>query len=324
MKTPFHLLAAALSATPAVAVVFIVVFSEVAFAEKDFLGLPVTPKPATPKPVVPAAPPAVAKIVQTPEDEIAVVVQRYKEGMARQDAEETKAAASTVVAYVKELEKLRDATKAKGQLEALIEAETALKAAQAGEEIPPGKLLAPALAQARANYERAREFALHPYAPARQRLNADYDRMVAELVAKFTRAGNLETAKQAREARRILLTVDTLVDGPSTLNIRKDGLYWVNGGNAKPGPTYVDGKKWEMRWGKPDQARGADKTDTRPITLPSADLKVDLVSLSRERGQTGVEARTAIEIKPHGNELQITIPDPEAGPRWYKLTFRER
>lgn len=298
-------------------------------ADTDFFGLPVTPKPATPKPGAPKSgmpgtpPPVVKTGPLTAEDEIAAAVQRFKEASARQDASEIKLAAPALAAYVKELEKIRDTAQAKGQLDAVTEAEAAVKAAQADDLPPPGKLLAPAFAQARTNYERARGAALHPYAGVRARLNADYDRQIDELIQKFIRTGNLDAVQKAREARRILLTVDALVDGSSTLNVRKDGLYWVNGQYAKPGPTYVDGKKWEARWGKPNQPRGVDKTDIRAISLPSLELKVELVSVTERQGEKGLDERDPIEIKHRGNEIQITIPDYDSGGRWYKLVFRE-
>jgi hypothetical protein len=137
------------------------------------------------------------------------------------------------------------------------------------------------------------------------------------------------TAAQMRDEGRIVLTVEALVDGPSTLYVRKDGLLWVNGGNAKPGlseePTYVDDKPWLPKWGDPERKRGADRTDVFSITLPSLDLKVDLVSNMEKRGAEGIDtSRRPIDAKRRGNEIIILIPDPEPGARWYKIVFRDR
>ena len=261
---------------------------------------------------------------QSPEGEIASVVDRFKEAMDRQEATEGKAAGPAKAAFIKELDRLLVQSQSKSDLDAMAEAQAALKAVQDGGSPPRGKVLAAAFSQAEGNYERSRELALRIYAPARQKLEADYDRTIAALMQKFIRAGNIEAAKKAREARRALLTVDAWVDGPSTLVIRKDGCYWVNGGNGKPYQTFIDGRSWAMRWTKPDKPRGEDKSDARPLQLPTIDLSSELVSVSSARGGTGIDQRTPLEFKPHGNELHIVIPDPEPGARWYKLRFRIR
>jgi hypothetical protein len=58
-----------------------------------------------------------------------------------------------------------------------------------------------------------------------------------------------------------LMAIEGFVDGPSTLHIRKDGIYWENGQNAKPGlmkePTYVNGKEWMPKWTNAAQERGS-------------------------------------------------------------------
>lgn len=310
------------------AIIATVICGAAAFGAEDFFGLPTqkpkpTPNTSTTVPAIPALPGPNAA-VPSGTDDLATVVRNFNQAIARQEADEARASASARAAYLKELERLRDTAKIKGQLDALLEAEAALKAAQDGTDAPAGKLLAPALAQAKTTYERARNAAIQPYLAARQRINTNYDRAIADLLVKLTRAGDVEAAKAVREARRILLTVDALVDGPSTLHIRKDGLFWVNGGNGKPGPTYIDGSRWEHRWGKPDQRRGPDKTDVRSVSLPSTDLKMGLLAARRERENQGITPRPPIEVNQRGNDLEITIPDPEAGPMWYKLVFREK
>jgi len=136
-------------------------------------------------------------------------------------------------------------------------------------------------------------------------------------------------AAPVKDEGRIVLTVEALVDGPSTLHVRKDGLLWINGGNAKPGlskePTYVDGQPWLPNWGAPERKRGADQTELFPLTLPSIDVKPELVSNMEERGVEGIDtSRRPIEAKKRGQEITILIPDPEPGARWYKIVFRDR
>ena len=261
---------------------------------------------------------------QPSDDEVSAVVARYKEAVSRQDADEAKAEGPSKAAYIRDLEKIRDDCKSRGQLTGQIEAEAVLKAVMEGAEPPSGKVLKSALGQARTNYERARDSSLRLLTVARTRLQTDYDRSILDLEQKYTRAGNLKAALEAREARRPLLTIESHVDGPSTLCVRKDGLYWINGGNAKPDTTYVNGKKWMPRWGKPDQERGTDKTDLLSITLPTLELKAEVVAISREKGGEGMERRTPIDVKQYGSEIQIAVPDPEPGARWYRLVFRQK
>ena len=127
----------------------------------------------------------------------------------------------------------------------------------------------------------------------------------------------------------IVLTVEAFVDGPSTLYVRKDGVMWVNGGNAKPGlnrePTYVNGKEWMPKWAVPTQERGSDRSDLFPLVLQSLDLQVSLVSNMKERGAEQIDpSRKQIEIRRRQNDFEIIIPDPEPGQRWYKIAFRSR
>lgn len=63
------------------------------------------------------------------------------------------------------------------------------------------------------------------------------------------------------------VVIECLIDGPSELRVNKDGIYWINGDNAKPGrhsgqeePTYVDGKSWRPNWNNPRADRGVDRT----------------------------------------------------------------
>jgi|GEM_PF-3859956 len=260
---------------------------------------------------------------QTAANEITALQTRFKEATAKLDAEEEKADAPAKAAYLKELEKIRDAAKAKAQLDALIEVEGTIKSITDGTEAPKPKLLAAALATARANYDKAHEFALRQGEVDRARIGADYDKAIAALEVKFTQAGDVESAKAAREARRVLLTVDARVDGPSTLFVRKDGLYWVNGNNGKPGPVYVDGRRWDPRWTKPDQGRGQDRSEVYRIPiLPSTNLKINLVAVRDHLEDEGIDHRTPIDVKFLGSEIRILIPDPEAGTRWYKFVFK--
>ena len=125
------------------------------------------------------------------------------------------------------------------------------------------------------------------------------------------------------------ITIEAYVDGPSSLRFTRSGLYWHNGDNAKPGrhnaknePTYINGRAWTPKWRKNSNDRGDDTSDTYSWSIPSVELTWELVSVTAERGKTGVERRTPVEAKRENNEYWLRIPDPEPGARWYKLIVR--
>lgn len=125
------------------------------------------------------------------------------------------------------------------------------------------------------------------------------------------------------------LTVEAFVDGPSSLHFTRTGFYWRNSRNAKPGrlggkdePTYINSRQWMPKWRKPRDDRGDDKSEPYAWNIPTVDLQVELVSVTDERGKTGIEKREPLEMKREGNEFVVQIPDPEPGARWYKLVIR--
>ena len=92
----------------------------------------------------------------------------------------------------------------------------------------------------------------------------------------------------------------------------------------QPKQSYLSGIQ-VREWGTPGQERGFDRSDVSPITLATLELTVELASNSKERGTDVVDtSRSRIDIKKKPNEIEIVIPDPEPGQRWYKLVFRSR
>ncbi len=127
------------------------------------------------------------------------------------------------------------------------------------------------------------------------------------------------------------LVVEGLVDGPSSFHLRPEGVYWVNGANAKPGkheghdePTYINGVAWMPHWSHSKQERGADKSEIYRIDFGTTDVDYELLAVTQERGATGIEHRTEVATKHEGNEFVVTIPDPESGHRWYKFVLRKK
>ncbi len=137
------------------------------------------------------------------------------------------------------------------------------------------------------------------------------------------------TATLAAEPATYEVTIEALVDGPSTLHFTKTGFFWQNEGNAKPGrhdahnePTYVNSRPWTPKWRKPEKERGDDTSDTFPWVIGSLELECELVAVTRERGGSGIEKRTPLERKRDGGEYTVRIPDPEGGSRWYRIVVR--
>ena len=89
-----------------------------------------------------------------------------------------------------------------------------------------------------------------------------------------------------------VVIIETLIDGPSELRVKKDGIYWINGGNAKPGrhegqeePTYVNGKSWRPNWRESEKDRGVDRSATKSVdgVDPSTtEFKLVMVGFARD------------------------------------------
>lgn len=127
------------------------------------------------------------------------------------------------------------------------------------------------------------------------------------------------------------VVVQALVDGPSELRVTQQGLYWVNGANAKPGrhegrnePTYVNGVAWTPVWQHNDEERGIDKSDVYALPETTLRLNVDLLSVGEKQDAEDIEVRTPIKVISGADEVAIIIPDPEPGPRWYKFRITPR
>jgi hypothetical protein len=147
-----------------------------------------------------------------PADEVNAVVTRFKTEFDALAAVEDTSLAPARAAYMKEIERLRDATKAKGDLATALELEAALHTSPENTEAPPAKAVGGALAAARANYERSKVQALRLTEPKRTRLEADFGRALTDLEQRFTRGGKLEAARSARDAKLAIpgVTVDVL------------------------------------------------------------------------------------------------------------------
>lgn len=125
------------------------------------------------------------------------------------------------------------------------------------------------------------------------------------------------------------VVIEALIDGPSELRVKKDGIYWINGGNAKPGrhegrehPTYVDDKAWRPIWREAREDRGVDRCSTKVMANLDPDkLEFKLLNVSRNRGAPGLIKRDKIEVSKIDGEVSITIPDSQGGSMWYRFAL---
>lgn len=129
-----------------------------------------------------------------------------------------------------------------------------------------------------------------------------------------------------------VVVIETYIDGPSELRVKKDGIYWINGGNAKPGrhegqeyPTYVDGKSWRPNWRESEKDRGVDRSATKSVDgVDPVKTEFKLVMVGFARDSVGIENRDEIQVTRKGEELSIVIPDGQSGSRWYRFELIQR
>lgn len=160
------------------------------------------------------------------------------------------------------------------------------------------------------------------------------DTFSAEDNLYFRQKVNAQTGSEVKasgrpEAPPNSVVIEALIDGPSELRVKKDGIYWINGGNAKPGrhqgqeePTYVDGKPWRPNWKNSRANNGVDRTATKSVDgIDPKEIGFQLLSVSISREAVGIEQRDKIQVNSIGEELSILIPDSQGGSRWYRFAL---
>jgi hypothetical protein len=127
------------------------------------------------------------------------------------------------------------------------------------------------------------------------------------------------------------LIIEAFIDGPSSFHLRREGFYWRNGNASKPGkwggrdePTFINGKAWKPRWRKSKKGGGPDSTEMERMAFGTIDVEFELLAVTKEKGDSGMETRTPVGTKRDGNEFVVTIPDPEPEARWYTFVLRKR
>jgi hypothetical protein len=179
------------------------------------------------------------------EAEVATVRERYQKAFAQQSDTEKKALAPAEAAHIREIERIHDDAKTKGNLDAALEAENYLQALRSHEPAPAVKAIDAAVAKSKAQFDRARETALLPYKAARRRLQTEYDQALLAIEQKLTRAGDLESATKVREIRTTEGLIGTWqfvnhADGHrATLEIQRDNTF--REGNKRIGTWEIKG-----------------------------------------------------------------------------------
>ena len=138
---------------------------------------------------------------QAPAEDVLALKSRFKGEFDRLAAAEQSSLAPVSAAYAKELTRLLAAAKSKGDLNATLELEKAVKGVEAGQFSVPAKTASAAALSAFATFEKNKAAALKLHASKRQQLQAESTRAFGELEQRFTRSGQIDAAKLAQEAR---------------------------------------------------------------------------------------------------------------------------
>jgi len=126
---------------------------------------------------------------------------------------------------------------------------------------------------------------------------------------------------------RVELVVEALIDGPSKLHLRRDGIYWSTHSNAakvgkhmgQDAPTYVNGAAWKPLWHEPERTRGIDRTRVHPMKIGSVRFNFELIAISFRKGGAGILQRGPVTRSFVGDECIVNIPDGAPGSAWYRF-----
>jgi hypothetical protein len=142
-----------------------------------------------------------AQAQKAPADVINETRSRYKLEFDQVTAMEAAALVPVVARFAKELTNLKSAAQTKGDLKAVIEIDALIAAANTGSPAEQPTAASPALRTAYANYQNGKAAALRPFAGKRRQLEEEYARALTTLEQQYTRSGEIEAAKLARDAK---------------------------------------------------------------------------------------------------------------------------
>ena len=141
---------------------------------------------------------------QTASDVVNTVRNRYKAESVQIEAAEAAAKTQFAAAYAKELGRAKDAAQANGDLDGVLQINNLITDANAGTVKTPPNTASAMLRAAYTNYDRNVSAALRPFSSRRQQLDTNISRDLATLEQQYTRSGQIEAAKLAREARIVV------------------------------------------------------------------------------------------------------------------------
>jgi hypothetical protein len=88
-------------------------------------------------------------------------------------------------------------------------------------------------------------------------------------------------------------------------------------------PTYVNGIAWKPRWKEEKHDRGKDQSSPYQIAIGTADLDFELLAVTQQRGQTGIDNEClSLQKRRAANSsslFQILNQDS-----WYKFVLRKK
>jgi hypothetical protein len=138
---------------------------------------------------------------QAPPEQLVKTQERYQVEFEQLEGAEAAAYAPVVAAYVKDLTRLKEAAQAKGDLKGVLDFDALITAARAGTVDEAGASANASVRTTFANYQRNKVAALRQFVVKRQQLEASYSQAMTALEQQYTRSGQIEAAKQARDAK---------------------------------------------------------------------------------------------------------------------------
>ena len=137
-----------------------------------------------------------------------------------------------------------------------------------------------------------------------------------------------EVSSSVRKPPIRSFVIEALIDGDSELHITQEGIYWKQHGTnaSKPGrfhrrnePTYVNGKPWMPTWGKPKEESGDDRTAILPLPIGELRFGFEIIAIGDRPRMPGIQQRSPVTIQNEQGEQVLSIPDKEAGSKWYTI-----
>lgn len=258
---------------------------------------------------------AVVRGQQPEAEQIKVMQDRYELEFVQLDAAETAALAPVLATYVKELGRLKGSAQAVGDLKAVLEFDELIAAVNAGTANEPVEAASPTLRTAFASYQRSRAAALRPFVTKRQKLEESYAQALTALEKRYTRNGQIEAAKLARDAKAV---------PPGTqaeVLANMSGIVLKNQNRVRSDKTYKPPIEIEWRFQTDGDTRLGYAFDQLIFNWgpPPHELRIDggPVSGQHKKGEGAIPANKSVTVKLTVLPKQMTVSvDGRERARW--------